>query len=361
MDAMYILHKYLIREISRHFLLIMGIVIAIYTIVDFFERIDNFMEANASLLSALAFMMFRIPFIAAQMLPAVLLLSVLVTLGLMSKRNELVALKSSGIGIYTLFKPIAIIGVVGGILLFFLSEVIVPISVAKANAIYLTDVKKISAMATKEKNIWIKGKRTITHITFYNQLNHTVFGVTLHQFNDQFKLVRRVDAPKGIFVNGHWVLYFVMEQTIDPATNAVKVTFYTKKTEPVDLLPEDLKRVAKKSDEMSYEELRNYISAIEAEGYNADNYRVDLHAKTALPFVCLIMCMVGTGIAVRRALKESLAKIITLGVAIIFLYWVLFSFCLSLGHGGILPPVLAAWLANLVFFCLGGILLLHAD
>jgi lipopolysaccharide export system permease protein len=339
----------------------MGVVIAIYTIVDFFEKIGDFIEANASLGAALQFLMLRIPFITAQMLPAALLLSVLITLGLMSRKNELVALKSSGIGVYTLFKPIVLIGLAGGLLLFFISEVIVPISISKANDIYLADVNKISAMATQEKNIWIKGKQTITHITYYNQLNRTVFGVTLNQFNQNFKLVRRVDAPKGIFENGHWVLYSVMEQAIDPVTNAVKVSFFPKKTEPVDLLPEDLRRVAKKSEEMSYEELHNYISAIEAEGYNADNYRVDLHAKTALPFVCLIMCMVGTGIAGRSALKESLAKIITLGVTIIFLYWVLFSFCLSLGYGGILPPVLAAWLANLVFMALGAILLLHAD
>ncbi len=358
---MYVLHKYLIREISRYFVLIMGIVIAIYTIVDFFGKIDSFMEAKAPLGAALEFLMFRIPFVAAQLLPAALLLSVLVTLGLMSKKNELVALKSSGISIYTIFKPIALVGIAAGMLLFFISEVIVPVSIAKANAIYLRDVNKISAMATREKNIWIRSKHTITHITYYNQLEHTIFGVTLNHFNRKFKLIRRVDAPRGKFVNGHWVLYHIMEQLIDPATNAVKVKFFPEKTESVDLLPEDLKRVAKKADEMSYEELHGYIKAIEAEGYNADDYRVDLQAKTALPFVCLIMCMVGTGIATRRVFKESLAKIVTIGLVLIFLYWVLYSFCLSLGHGGILPPVLAAWLANLVFLGLGGILLLYAD
>ncbi|MDX9786801.1 MAG: LPS export ABC transporter permease LptG [Desulfobacterales bacterium] len=358
---MNILHKYLIREIVKYFSMIMVMVVCVYMIVDFFERVDNFMEAGAPLAATFRFLAFKIPFIIAQILPVGVLLSILITLGLMNKKNELVALRSSGIGIYTLFKPIALIGLGSGLLLFFFSEGIVPTTMAKANDIYLREVKKVSAMATRENNIWIKGKQSITHITHYNPVDNAVFGVTLHQFDDQFKLIRRIDAVKGVFKNGEWVLDTVMEQRINTKPHALEVNFHSQKTEPVDLVPEDLSQVAKKSEEMSFDELRNYIRDIEAEGYDAGNYRVDLHAKTALPFACLIMSMVGSGIAVRRAFKERLSLIIAWGIAIIFLYWVVFSFCISLGYGGILLPVISAWLTNLVFLCLGGIALLNAD
>ena len=85
---MYILHKYLIQQITKHFCIIMAMVIGIYTIVDFFERIDNFMEAGAPLSAAVQFLLFKIPFIIAQILPVGILLSILITLGLMSKKNE---------------------------------------------------------------------------------------------------------------------------------------------------------------------------------------------------------------------------------------------------------------------------------
>lgn len=358
---MYILHKYLLREITKYFGMITLMVVCVYTIVDFFERVDNFMEAGAPLSSTFRYLAYKIPFIIAQILPVGVLLAVLVTVGLMNKKNELVALKSSGIGIYTLFKPIGLIGLLSGLTLFFISEGIVPITMAKANDIYLKEVKKVSAMATRENNIWIKGKRSFTHITHYNRIEHAVFGVTLHQFDDRFRLIRRVDSPKGVFEDGKWVLIDIMEQRIDPVENTLVVRFHARKAEPVDLLPEDLNRVAKKSEEMSFNELRDYIDAIESEGYNAGNYRVDLHAKTALPFVCLIMCMVGSGIAVRASFKDGLSVIIAGGIVIVFLYWVVFSFCISLGYGNVLPPVIAAWLANLLFLCLGGIVLLNAD
>lgn len=358
---MYILHKYLIKNVIKHFSIITALVVGIYLVVDFFEKIDKFMEAGAPLSAALWFFLYKTPFIIAQTLPVGIMLSVLVTLGLMGRHNELIALRSSGIGIYTLFKPMAAVGLASGILLFFLSEVVVPISMSEANSFYLKEVKKVSAVATRENNIWIKGNRIIAHIQHYNPLDRRVFGVTIHQFDEQFKLIRRLDASRGFFQDGTWVLENIMEQVIDRDTNAFNVTFSDRQAESVKLLPEDLKRVAKKSEEMGFEELRNYISTIEAEGYDAGKYRVDLHAKAALPFVCLIMCMVGSGIAVRKSVKEGLPIVLAYGIGLVFVYWVVFSLCLSLGYGGMLPPVVAAWLANLAFSCLGGILLLNAD
>jgi lipopolysaccharide export system permease protein len=345
----------------KHFGTTMAAVVGIYIVVDFFEKLNNFMEAGASLSAPLQFILFKTPFIVAQVLPVGIFLSVLITLGLMSKHNEIIVLRSGGVGIYTLFKPIAAFGLISGIFLFFLSEAIVPITMSKADHIFLTKGRKDAALATQGTNIWIKGKRSITHITHYDRIDGTVFGVTIHQFDDDFKLTRRVDAPNGFFKNGEWILEGVMEQRINTDTNELDVRFYTQKAESVSLLPEDLKRVAKNSEEMSYKELSDYIGAVEEEGYDAGNYRVDLQAKTALPFVCLIMCMVGTGIAVRSNSKGRLALVIACGIGIIFLYWVIFSFCLSLGYGGILPPVIAAWLSNLLFLCFGGIVLLDAD
>ena len=112
---------------------------------------------------------------------------------------------------------------------------------------------------------------------------------------------------------------------------------------------------------MSYNALRALIRKVEAEGYDATRYRVDLNYKIAFPVVCLIMCLVGTGIAVRGKLKEGLPVIVSYGMGIAFLYWIVLSFCVSLGYGEILPPVAAAWAANLIFLCVGGIVLINAE
>ena len=95
------------------------------------------------------------------------------------------------------------------------------------------------------------------------------------------------------------------------------------------------------------------VKRVEDEGYDATFYKVDLYAKVAFPFVCLILSVTALGIASKARFREGLALGVSLGIGIAFLYWIFYSFCISLGYGGVLPPVAAAWTANLVFSCFG--------
>ena len=150
---MFIINKYLIKEILKYFSIVLTMIVGIYVAVDFFERIDNFIKAGVPLSKAFIFFIFKIPFIIAQIIPVCILLAVLITFGLMTKNNEIIALRSSGVSIYYLLKPVLLTGFLFSILLFFLSEVIVPITMEDANKIWLGDVRKESAIVSKEKNI----------------------------------------------------------------------------------------------------------------------------------------------------------------------------------------------------------------
>lgn len=125
--------------------------------------------------------------------------------------------------------------------------------------------------------------------------------------------------------------------------------------------PEDLKQVARKTEEMSFMELYRFVQKVESEGYDATHYRVDLHGKIAFPFVCIIMTFIGAGLAARGKVKEGLPISVSYGMGIAFLYWILFSFCMSLGYAAMLPSFLAAWAVNLISMCLAIYLLINAD
>jgi len=83
----------------------------------------------------------------------------------MNKNNEIIALKSSGVSITYLLGPVVLIGLLLSIIMFLLSELIVPITISDANRIWNAEVKKKPAAISKGKNIWIKGNRVICHIT----------------------------------------------------------------------------------------------------------------------------------------------------------------------------------------------------
>ena len=332
----------------------------IYISVDFFENVDKFINAGLPVSRILLFFQLKLPLITAQITPVGILLAVLITFGLMNKNNEIIALKSGGMSVYHFLRPILFIGLLITVCLFFLSEIVVPITTSKANEIWRRDVKKYTMTSTR-KNIWFKGHQSISHISYFNPKDQTISGITLNYFDQDFRLTRRVDAVKGKFSQGKWLFYDTMEQVLNKKTGSYDVAFQSEKFEDINFLPEDLQRAAKKSEEMSFQEIYRYVQEVEAEGYDATSYRVDFHSKFALPFACLILCIIGTGITLKKNTRQSLSITIIYGITVVFLYWISQSFCLSLGHGGILSPVIAAWTANFIFACFAGFNLLNAE
>ena len=357
---MSILDRYLIKEIIKYFGIVLIAATGIYLVVDFFENVDKFLDAGLTVMRMIQFLQFKLPLIIAQITPVGILLAILITFGLMNKNNEIIALKSGGMSIYFFIRPIFAVGLSVTILLFLISEIVVPVTISKATDIYRVEVKKYT-QTKGQKNIWFKSRRSIAFISYFNPRGKTISDITLNYFDSQFKLERRIDAARGEFKKDRWVLYEVMDQKLNKKNGSYEIQFHKEKVEKLQFLPEDLQRVAKKSEEMSYKELLSYIRDFESEGYDATPYRVDLHGKFALPVACLIICLIGAGIAVGKISRYGFAINITLGILVIFLYWIFHSFCMSLGYGGMLPPVIAAWMSNFIFACFAVFSLLNAE
>ena len=112
---------------------------------------------------------------------------------------------------------------------------------------------------------------------------------------------------------------------------------------------------------MSFFELKKYVSKVEYEGYDATTYKVDLNAKIAFPFICILMVLTGAATGMRSFAKENIPAAIAIGVVIAFMYWIMYGFCLSLGYGTVLPPIISAWAANLFFLCFGTLYLINTE
>jgi lipopolysaccharide export system permease protein len=359
--ALRILSKFLVAEFCRFFAYVIVMVVCIYLIVDFIERIDDLLDAGLPFYDIASYFIFKTPLIVSQIAPVGSLLAVLIVIGLMNRRNELIALKAGGISASHILKPMSLLGVVIAIGLFFWAEVLVPISVSKSNRLWQEKVDEESIVSIRQKNIWIKGTRSIYHFKFFNPKTKQLHGISLNYFDDEFNLVRRVDAGQAHFKSNEWLLKDVMVQQWEYNPPDYRVTVNDLQSFDMDLHPDDFQQVIKKAEEMSFYELIDYINQVEHEGYDATHYRVDLYAKTAYPAIVMILVVLGTGIAVRRRSQENLAVSIAIGLSTVFIYWTFYNFCLSLGYGTVLPPLLAAWIANLIALCGAALLLLNAD
>jgi lipopolysaccharide export system permease protein len=354
---MSIIDRYIAKEILKYFFIIFLTVVGIYLIVDFFDEIDVFLESGLSFPKAFFYFVSKMP--AVQFIPVSVLLSILVVFGMMNKYNEITALKSGGAGVLHLLKPVIGMGIIFFVVIVFLSELAVPIIKSRAERIWNQESRKKTSATLKEKDIWIRGERLIAHIGYFNSTDKSISGITINFFDDSFNVIRRIDASKGFYREGLWILSGIIEQRMAGRNDGI--FFHDEIREKLGFSPDDLGTVAVRADAMNLTELYEYIERIESEGYDSRKYRVDFYAKIAFPFVCLIMCVAGTGIALRLKGKDSLPAGIIYGIGTVFFYWIFYSFCLSLGEGGILNPLASALVPNLIFLCFGVFTLLNAE
>jgi len=358
---MSIIASYITREIGKYFAIILLVVMGIYLTVDFIERIDNFIEAGVPLQRAGYYFLSKLPLILIQITPVGVLLAVLITFGLMGKNNELVALRSSGISLVSLVGPIARCGLAGTLLVFLLAEGIAPLTLSNANQIWLQEVKGQKLTKTQQQDIWLKATQAIIHISFYEQDTKTAKGITFSRFDRQFNLEQRIDAQEGIYRDGRWIFHKGIMQQRQSDKDRMDISLFEDREVNLGITPEDLEQVVPQTEEMGFFQLYRYVQKVETEGYDATHYKVDLQAKIAFPMACIIMTLMGAGLAAGGKIGSGMAISIIYGIGIAFLYWIFHSFCMSLGYAGKLPPFIGAWAVNFISLCAAVFLLVNAD
>ena len=352
--------KYWLKEFIKFFSIVQSIILVLFVFIDYLSRMERFLKSDISMLGALHYVLLKLPFMFVQLTPAGILLAAITVFGLMNRNNELLAIRSSGINAYFLIKPAVCVALFFSILMFFLGETLIPVSMSKVFDIENNVIRKKHNMAVAKEDIWIKSENRLIHINYYDPARKSVAGVTIASLGENFGLESRIDAKIGYYVDGEWVFEKLIEQVHSKDSTDYEVKTLEKKSIPLTFKPDDLETVAKKSEEMSFSELRKYVKKVKAEGYDATPYEVDLNGKLAFPFICIIMVLTGAATGMRSFAKKNLPVTIALGVVIAALYWIMYGFCISLGYGGILPPLISAWMTNIFFFSLGALYLMHS-
>jgi lipopolysaccharide export system permease protein len=355
---MKILPRYLAREFTQYFFLGLGAFSAIYLVVEFFERINAFLYNKAPVALMGAYFLNKIPSIIFQVAPASILLSSIITLGLMSRHNEILAMKSGGISLRRIAFPILGVVMIFYFILLGMSEYLVPFANEKVNMIQdLIIHKKKPAAAFKQSKLWIHSRQAIYNIQLYHPEKNLLEGITLYRFDQEFHLIERVDARSARWRDSRWI--FTDVSRTDFSSEGIPIR--KKYSELILTLPEtpaDFRIAEKNPAEMNYRELREYVRKIEHDGYNSSKYRCAMHAIFSYPFIGVIMAFLGIPIALRKERGAGVGLGIFFSILISLAYWETFSLSLELGKAGTLPPFLSAWLGNFIFALVGAYLFL---
>lgn len=349
---MKLLDKYILKEFLHFFLPTCMTFVALYLIIDFFEKIRMFLSNQATVQQMAAYFIYSLPMIISLMLPASLLLATLLTFSYLSKFSEITAIKANGISLSRIAVPALTVAVVTTLFLFFFSELVAPHSIQKAEHILKVEVQGQQPQGfLKKDELWYRGDRAIYNFKLFDVEKNVLRGITINRMNPDFTLKMRIDAERAEWQNNQWIFFNLMITTFED--NALPVVAkYQKKIIALPEKPDDFKIIQKDAEKMGFFELRRYVNKIKREGYNVSRYLVDLHGKIAFPLICLFLIPIGMSFSMRSHRSGGVMQSVGLGILIGFSYWIVHAFCMSLGRSGILPPMLAAWSANLLFLSL---------
>lgn len=359
---MTILTRYILNEFFRILFLAIASMMSLYVVIDFFEKIDEYVVFKATVLQCLGYYFFKLPLIAFFMAPVAFLLATVITIGSFSKSNELTAMKSCGLSLMHVTGPILLASIAISIFTLLSNEFIVPFTTRKANHIFNVQIRKerLQGMQQRDK-IWYRSNDgAVWQIGVFNPKKQEMQNISIFKYQGGKNLSERVDASKAIWSNGDWIFFNGSIRTFDESGTKDTDTFTKRKIYfPVNL--EDFNQVKTRKEEMTLRELFAFAQKVKKEGMDNSRYLVDFHHKISYPFISLITALIGVPFSLKSARSGGVIFCVGLSIILGFSYYFIFSLGISLGYGGTLPPFLAAWGTNLIFAALGLYFILTID
>jgi LPS export ABC transporter permease LptG len=359
-----LLDLYISRLYLRVLLMATAGMAGLFYISTFIDLSDKWFKGQTTLGMLLAYLGWETPQFMAWILAIAVLLSALVTIGLLTKTSELIVMRACGISLYRAALPLLVFGILAGGFLFALQERVLAVTNRRAD--YLKHVIRTGSPRTFDvlNRKWLMGTSgEIYRYEYYDPRRRELNALSVFEFDpDTHALVGRTFATRATFLpragdgdttpwvaeNG-WVRQFV-------TGDVTKFTQF-----PVARLPlapsNYFVTEAPEPDRMNFNDLKAYIATLMASGYNVLEYEVGLHRKIAYPFVAVIMTLIAVPFAVTTGRRGALYGV-GVGIVLALVYWTMISVFAAIGAAGLVPPMLAAWAPNLIFGAAAAYLLL---
>jgi len=351
----YIIKQYVVKLIGS-----MIAFLTIFIIVDVIDHLDKFIDTDINRDEIIRYYIHTIPWYISIGLPMALLLSTVFSLGLLQKRNELTAIKASGISLKRVAVSLIIIGLLSTVFSFYFENLVVAPSLHKRSEIeveYFQNTR--SSREIKNHNIYRQlEKNKILYIKRFDFKNNTAHNISLQTY-DSHDIVSRLDAPTMIWDDSirKWR---VPVSRIRMNLNQAEREFRYDDSDSLltlDFTPVDRTAQAVKPEEMNYWELSAFVTRLDVNGIKDPRWLVNLYFKPAFAFSSFIMILFGLSLSVQKP-RSSMAVGLGISIFVIFLYYGAIKFGQSMGYKGMIEPLISVWAGNFIFMLIGGYLFL---
>src|ERR1700704_4653907 len=190
-----LLDIYILRRFSVYFALILAVFVFLFETFTFFELLDDIARHHVAFLTVINYFRYLTPYLVYNLAPLGALVSVLVTLGIMSKNNEIVAIKASGISLHRLVIPLLVAGIVLAGAMLLVNETYLPYANQRQDALR-NQIKGCPPQTYTRPQRWIFGENSkIYNYDIFDPKQKLFGGLSVIELDPiSFQMKRRVFA-----------------------------------------------------------------------------------------------------------------------------------------------------------------------
>jgi lipopolysaccharide export system permease protein len=346
------LDRYVMREWIKILLLAEVGFPLVVIIIDLTDKLGGYMARGVAKKALALSYVYYLPEVMFLVLPAAVLFATVFTIGPMGRYSELTAAKASGVSFFRLAQPLfaaAAAAVIFGILLGELA----PIGTLR-RAQLLGD-RPVHSTASRSNFVYRADGGWVYAIRVLDIGSGQMQDLIMEQGGrgPAFPTVD-VAAPRATYHpdktprHGGWTLRGGVVRYLTGPTQETAFTFDSLRIRALKEKPVDLLAEPKAPDEMRYAELGRYIDALARTGSDTKKLRVERALKMAVPFTCIVVALFGAPLAISGP-RTGTAWGVAVSLGTTFVFLLLVQLTKAIGAGGVLPPLVAAWLPNVIF------------
>lgn len=357
-----IVDTYILLDFLFYFALCLASFVVMAVIYNFFELLSDIIKNQIPLTKVFTYLFFLTPKLIYDTLPISVLVSVLVTFGILTKNNEVTAFKACGVSVRRLGMPVIVMSILLSGALFAFDYLYVPEANTKQDALR-NEIKgrPVQTYLRKDQK-WIYGNGPrIFYYRLFDTNQNIMVGVSVYELDPQtFALRKQISAEraqwqpamqKWIFQDG-WNRE--LKGTIETRFDAFQATTFPELNEGPNWFIHEVKQ----DKQMNYLELQNYIDDLQKRGFDTVQLRVQLYKKFSVPIFAFIMAMISVPFGFLVGNRGAMAGI-GVSIAIAMAYWGVDKFFEQIGNVNHLPAAVAAWSPDALFGLAGAYLLLR--
>jgi len=362
---MRLLDRYLLRE----FLIPLGYCLCGFLILwvffDLFSELNRFQSKKLHGGDIAEYYLVNMPETLSVILPITVLLALLYTLTNHARHHEITAIRAAGVSLWRLCLPYLTVGFIASVGLFALNELVVPDSSEAAdkilnrrapktaNSLRPNQVGNLGFTNSRDERKWLIG--------IYNIDTAEMANVKVNwKLSDGSS--RWLIADRAVRTNDVWMFHNVMEYNELPETASLPLPLvqtnmmaFPEFTETPDEIKSEIKISganqssgrATKLPDLSIREIFSYLN-LHPQPQREKELYTKLYGRLAAPWTCLVAVLIAIPFGAGGGRRNVFVGVAS-SIAICLMYYFLQPLCLTFGSAGYMPPLLAAWLPNLVF------------